>query len=140
MVEIEPKIIEAYVATGQVRLVYRHLLQIGERSLRAAEASECAGDQGKFWEMREAIYTNQDALYVTGDVAAALTYLAQQVGVDVAAYSACMQAETHRFRIESDFRVAQESGIRSRPVFEINGQRLVGVRSFEEFQRLIEAR
>lgn len=136
--EVEPKIVEAYVATGKVRLIYRHLLQIGEGSLLAAEASECAGDQGKFWEMREAIYRNQDALYVTGDVAAALTYLAQQVGVSVEEYGACMQAETHRFRIESDFRVAQEAGIRSRPVFEVNGQRIIGARPFEDFQRLIE--
>lgn len=136
--EVEPKIVAAYVAPGKVRLIYRHLLQIGEGSLLAAEASECAGDQGKFWEMREAIYRNQDALYVTGDVAAALTYLAQQVGVNVEEYGACMQAETHRFRIESDFRIAQEAGIRSRPVFEVNGQRIIGARPFEDFQRLIE--
>jgi len=42
-------------------------------------------------------------------------------------------------RIEADFRAAQDAGIRSRPVFDINGQRLVGARPFEDFQGIIDA-
>jgi protein-disulfide isomerase len=137
--ETEPKIIETYVASGKARIVYRHLLQLGEESLRAAEAAECAGDQGKFWEMRDAIYRNQVALYTTGDFDAALAYLAQTVDLDSNEYSVCMQSRTHRARIEADFRAAQDAGIRSRPVFDINGQRLVGARPFDEFQGIIDA-
>ncbi|MGQ9547089.1 MAG: Rcas_1661 family thioredoxin-like (seleno)lipoprotein [Roseiflexus sp.] len=136
--ETEPKIIETYVASGRARIVYRHLLQLGEESLRAAEAAECAGDQGKFWEMRNAIYRNQVALYTTGDFDAALAYLAQTIELDSNEYLACMQSRSHRARIEADFRAAQADGVRSRPVFDINGQRLVGARPFEEFQRIID--
>jgi protein-disulfide isomerase len=136
--EVEPAIIEAYVATGKARIVYRHLLQLGEESLRAAEAAECAGDQGKFWEMRDAIYRNQVSLYTTSDVGAALTYLAQTIDLDLDEYNVCVQSRTHRARVEADFRAAQEAGIRSRPVFDIAGTRLVGARPFAEFQEIIE--
>jgi protein-disulfide isomerase len=136
--ETEPAIIDAYVVTGKVRIVYRHLLQLGEESLRAAEAAECAGDQGKFWEMRDAIYRNQVSLYTTGDLGAALTYLAQTIDLDLNEYRVCLQSRTHRARIEADFRAAQEAGVRSRPVFDIAGTRLVGARPFEDFQAIIE--
>ncbi|MFQ3629959.1 Rcas_1661 family thioredoxin-like (seleno)lipoprotein [Roseiflexus sp.] len=136
--EIEPAIIEAYVATGKARIVYRHLLQLGEESLRAAEAAECAGDQGKFWEMRDAIYRNQTSLYTTSDVGAALAYLAQTVDLNLDEYNACLQSRRHRARIEADFRAAQDAGVRSRPVFDIAGTRLIGARPFEEFQAIIE--
>ncbi len=136
--ETEPAIIEAYVATGKARIVYRHLLQLGEESLRAAEAAECAGDQGKFWEMRDAIYRNQTSLYTTSDVGAALAYLAQTVDLNLDEYNACVQSRRHRARIEADFRAAQDAGVRSRPVFDIAGTRLIGARPFEEFQAIIE--
>lgn len=136
--EIEPALIEAYVATGKARIVYRHLLQLGEESLRAAEAAECAGDQGKFWEMRDAIYRNQASLYTTSDVGAALAYLAQTINLDLNEYYVCVQSRTHRARIEADFRAAQDAGVRSRPVFDIAGARLVGARPFEDFQAIIE--
>lgn len=137
--ETEPKIYEAYIATGKVRLVYRHLLQLGEGSLRAAEASECAGDQGKFWEMRRAIYAGQSDLYSSSSAEAALTVFAKDIGLDPGEYNACMVAQTHRAAVEADYRAATEAGVRSRPVFEINGERLIGARPYEDFERAIEA-
>lgn len=136
--ETEPAIIDAYVATGKARIVYRHLLQLGEDSLRAAEAAECAGDQGKFWEMRNAIYRNQVALYSASDLGSTLADLAQTIGLNLDEYNNCVQSRKHRARIEADFRAAQADGIRSRPVFDIAGARLVGARPFEDFQDIIE--
>ncbi|MCS6939406.1 MAG: Rcas_1661 family thioredoxin-like (seleno)lipoprotein [Roseiflexus sp.] len=138
--ETEPALIDAYVATGKARIVYRHLLQLGEDSLRAAEAAECAGDQGKFWEMRDAIYRNQVSLYSSSDLGATLAYLAQTINLNLDEYNSCVQSRKHRARIEADFRAAQDAGVRSRPVFDIAGARLVGARPFEDFQAIIERR
>jgi protein-disulfide isomerase len=137
-VETEPAILERYIATGKVRLVYRHLLQLGEGSMRAAEASECAADQGKFWEMRRAIYAGQGALYGSSSVEAALSVFAQDVGLDMGAYNECMVSRKHEQAIQADFQAAQAEGVRSRPVFDINGTRLIGARPFEDFQQLFE--
>lgn len=137
--ETEPRIYEAYIVTGKVRLVYRHLLQLGEESLRAAEASECAGDQGKFWEMRRAIYSGQSDMYASSSADAALSVFARDIGLDIGAYNACMVERPHRATIEADFRAATEAGVRSRPVFDINGTRLLGARPFDDFKQAIEA-
>ncbi len=60
--ENEPDLIEKYIKSGQARLVYRHLQQLGPGSRVLSEASECAGAQDRFWEMRELIYRRQDEL------------------------------------------------------------------------------
>jgi protein-disulfide isomerase len=50
---------DKYVANGTVKIVFRHFAFIGEESIRAAEASECANEQGKFWEMYDTLFANQ---------------------------------------------------------------------------------
>jgi protein-disulfide isomerase len=138
-VETAPQIRDTYIARGEVRLIYRHLIQLGQSSLRAAEASECAAEQDKFWEMHEAIYVGQAAIYGQTKIEGALTVFAQEIGLDLGAYNACMVSGRHRARIQADFEAAQAAGIRSRPVFDINGTRLIGARPFEDFQGAIDA-
>lgn len=136
--ETEPKIIAQYVASGQVKIVARMLAQSGEVSLRAAEAAECGGEQGKFWEMRSAIFLEQGRLF-GGETDSMLTGIASGVGLDTAAFGACMLAGTYRESILAGFEAAKQEGIRTRPVFDINGTRLIGAQPYEEFIRVIDA-
>jgi protein-disulfide isomerase len=140
-VETEPKIIAEYVLSGKVKLVYRHLAQIGEGSISTAEASECAADQGRFWPMRELLYTRQDDVYASSEIGATLSGFAQDLGLDSAPFNTCMQNHTHLAAVQADYRATQAEGVRSRPVFDIEpgGQRLIGGQSFSVFQRLLDA-
>lgn len=137
--ETEPKLIEQYIATGKLKLIYRHLVQMGEGSQLTAEASECAADQGKFWEMRAMLYSRQDEIYGSTDVRATLAGFAQDLGLDAGAFGECMQSGTHREAVQADFRAAQAEDIRSRPVFDIAGQRILGAQPLERFQQVIDA-
>jgi protein-disulfide isomerase len=137
-VETEPAIIKTYVATGKVKLVYRHLLQLGDVSVRASEASECAADQGKFWEMRGLLYERQRDLYDASRLDATLDAFAQELGLDTAAFGECMQSHKHLELVQADYQAAQAEGIRARPTFDINGERLVGAQPFAVFEQLIE--
>lgn len=128
----------AYIATGKVKLIYRHLAQLGDLSVRAAEASECAADQGKFWQMRSQIYKRQSEVY-SGDPATTLTGFARDLGLDTQTFAACLQSGKHRAAVEADYRAAQDEGVRSRPVFDINGTQLIGAQTFDVFQRVIDA-
>jgi len=139
-VETEPQIISSFIATGKARLVYRHLLQLGEQTARASEASECAADQGQFWKMRFSLYRRQSELYQSGDLEATLADLAGDIGLDTQQFGACMAKSPHRSEIEADYQAAQAEGIRTRPAFIINGRRLVGALPFEQFQQAIEGR
>jgi protein-disulfide isomerase len=138
-VETEPKITEEYIASGKVKLIYRHLLQIGDSSVRTAEASECAADQGAFWQMHNMLYARQDEVYAAGDLDTTLVGFAGDLGLDTGAFGECMQSNKHLQFVQDDFRAAQAEGVQSRPVFDIAGTRLVGSLPFATFQKQIEA-
>ncbi len=136
MLETEPQIVEQYIATGKVKLVYRHLQQLGEGSQLLSEASECAADQGRFWEMRQAIYARYSQLY--GDTRAETEAAAAEAGVDVAALGACLDAGTHTAAVSADYAASQAEGVRSRPVFRIGEQTLIGGQPFAVFQEIFD--
>jgi protein-disulfide isomerase len=140
-VETEPKIIAEYITTGKAKLVYRHLMQIGEGSVVTAEASECAADQGAFWPMRAALYTRQSEVYAAADLGATLAGFAQDLGLDAAAFKDCMQTHKHLDAVQADYRAATADGVRSRPVFDFapGGQRIVGAQPFRVFQQQLDA-
>ena len=139
VLEIEPQIIKDYIATGKVKMVYRHLLQLGDGSLRAGEASECAADQGKFWPMRQMLYARQRGLYSGADLDATLAGFASDLGLDAAAFGDCMQAHKHQQFVQDDYRAAVAAGVQFRPVFDINGAKLTGGLPFATFQKQIDA-
>jgi protein-disulfide isomerase len=138
-VETEPKIVASYIATGKVKLVYRHLVQIGPGSMRTAEASECAADQSKFWPMHDTLYARQDEVYSAADLDATLVGFAKDLGLDTTPFSDCMQSHKRREAVLADYQAAQAAGVRSRPVFDVAGQRIIGGQPFTVFQKLIDA-
>jgi protein-disulfide isomerase len=135
--ENEPQLVESYVKPGKLRIVYRHLFQISDSGVRLAEANECAGEQGKYWEMRAQLYEHQGDLY-GGDVDASLTQIAGALQLDTGAFTSCLQAGAHRAAAEADYAATQDAGIRARPVFDINGDRLIGFQPFRVFQQRID--
>ena len=81
------QIVEAY--PNDVSVEYRHFpLSFHDKAQRAAEASECANEQGKFWEYHDLLFANQSAL----DEASLTTYAGQVAGLDAAKFTACMAA------------------------------------------------
>jgi protein-disulfide isomerase len=107
----------------QVRFVFRHfpLAEVHPHARLAAEAAEAAGAQGKFWEMHDALFTNQRAL----ELPDLLTY-ADDIGLDRARFIRDLQE--HRFlpKVRRDFMEGVRSGVNGTPSFFINGQRWNG--------------
>lgn len=119
-------------------MIYRHLLQLGDGSRALAEASECAGDQGKFWEVRELIYGRQSELAGTV-VFATVQPLVVAAGLDEAAFKQCFEQRRFQQQVENDYTAAQREGISGRPVLVINGTRIVGAQSFTQYQKVLDA-
>jgi protein-disulfide isomerase len=117
----------------QVRFVFRHypLVDVHPHALAAAEAAECAGGQGKFWEMHACLFEHQTHL----DRKHLLRYGAD-LGLDIARYTAELDDEFYRQRVLEHIDSGKRSGVRGTPGFFVNG-RIVDV-SFG-LQRLLEA-
>ena len=136
--ETEPKLIEEYVRTGKARLVYRHLVQLGAGSQALAEASECAGAQGRFWEMREMLYARQSDLSgVTGY--AGVAPLVQELELDQPKFQQCMDQHDFQKQVEVDAEAAQREGVVSRPVMDIAGTRIIGAQPIQRFREVLDA-
>jgi protein-disulfide isomerase len=115
------------------RWVYRHfpLTTIHASALQAAEAAECAGDQGRFWQYADALFQRQQKLSP-----AELSSIAADVGIDAAKFGPCLASEQHRQRVLDD---AQAGGARisGTPTFYINGKRFEGVLPLQTLEQLV---
>jgi protein-disulfide isomerase len=92
----------------------------------AAEAAEAAGAQGKFWEMHDLIYENQEALEPED-----LSQYAATVGLDVPRLVKELQTGVYVPRVREDFQAGVRAGVNGTPTFFINGERFDGVPDFE---------
>jgi len=107
----------------KLRFVFRNfpLAEMHPHAARAAEAAEDADAQGKFWEMHDMLYENQQNLED-----ADLTGYANRLGLDEKKFAAAMKAEKSDARIQADFMSGAESGVNGTPSFFINGVRFDG--------------
>jgi len=130
-----PQIKEQYIKTGKVKLVYRDFpLSFHENAQKAAEAAECAGEQGKFFEMHDMIFERG----VQGGVSAFKSY-ASRIGLDTAKFNKCLDSGAMASEIEKDIRDGTNAGIRGTPGFIINGKLVSGAQPFSVFKAAIDS-
>lgn len=134
----------AYVRTGRARIIYVNLpLSTHKEAFPAAEAAMCAGAQGRFWQMHDRLFATQREWSGQPDAVARFERLAQEVGVDVAAYRDCTANDRTATLIVADAMQAAEARINGTPTFILNsrnGQRaLTGAVPFDQFSREIDA-
>ena len=127
------KLVEKNYA-DRVRLVYRQfpLTNSHPNAQKAAEASLCANEQRRFWDFYDALFSDQSRLDVPS-----LKQRAQALGLDVAAFNACLDSGSQAAAIQKDRDDARRMGVNSTPTVFING-RLLGGRSYAEIQEVIE--
>ena len=127
---------DKYVKTGKVRIVFNHFAFIGDESTRAAEASECANAQGKFWEFTDTLFNNQAGENQGAFSDANLEKFAQQVGLDMTQYKTCMDQNTYLGKVQASSTGASQRGVDSTPTLFINGQKAVGAISLATFESI----
>jgi protein-disulfide isomerase len=152
--EVENQVVESYVKPGKVQFTARSAgnwvsrnIGGGVESQNSVMASYCAADQGKFWEMYDALYTN-----VLGEEAGSFTSrrlqaIAESIGLDMQQFNSCFTSNKYMEVANQDFKDAQAAGIHGTPYFVItytvNGQThtdtIDGARPFSTFQEKLDA-
>lgn len=136
--EIKPQLIADYVDTGKVQLEFRDLAFLGQESLDAAEASWCAGDQGKYWEFHDTLFANQSGENEGAFARARLVEMATGIGLDVTTFESCIDGDTHEASVQASNEQAAADGVTSTPTLIIDGEKLVGLGSYDELRDRIE--
>ncbi|MBE0697447.1 MAG: DsbA family protein, partial [Anaerolineaceae bacterium] len=119
----------------KIRMVYRDfpLYSIHPSAESAAIAANCAGEQNRYWDYGDLLFTHQDSLNTQ-------TYekLAQDLKLDLSSFKQCIAENRYKDEVDADFNFASELGVRSTPTFFINGLAVVGAQPFEVFEQIID--
>jgi len=132
---IEPTLAEVQKTYGdKVKLVWKHQpLPMHPQAIPAAEAAEAAREQGKFWEMHDKLFQNQQQLG-----AQPYDQFAKELGLDVGRFDASRQSGRGRARIQEDQAVAGRIGVDGTPTLFVNGERIVGAVPFDTIKAAID--
>lgn len=119
----------------RLHYVYRDfpVVELHPRARQAAQAAECARDQGRFWQFHDKLFQNQSRL----SQSQFLQY-ASQINLDTDEFSDCINSEKHMDEIQEDYEAGVAAGVRGTPTFFINGIRIPGSIPEDTMEILIE--
>jgi protein-disulfide isomerase len=131
--EAAPVVEELRQEYGQrVEFLFKHFA-LHKNSEKAAEASECARDQGKFWEYHDLLFANQDSLDLDS-----LKSRASEIGLDRQMFDKCLDSGEKYALVRADYQQAVQLGIPGTPTFFVNDKVIQGVSSATDFEKVID--
>jgi len=113
--------------------VYRDFPILGPQSEKAAQAAECADEQGKFWQYHDKLYGNQQAVETEN-----LKQHAESLGLNTTKFNECLDSGKMASEVEKDFQDGQSYGVSGTPAFFINGILVSGAQPYSAFEQIIE--
>jgi protein-disulfide isomerase len=119
----------------KIRFVYRDfpLSSIHSEAEAAAEAADCAGEQGRYYDYHDKLFSGEVELS-----SAAYMQYAQELGLDQVKFKDCVSSQRFKNEVMTDYQAGANLGVRSTPTFFINGVALIGAQPFEAFQEVID--
>lgn len=115
-----------------------HFTILGPESVLSAQASECAADQGRFWEYHDSLFENQAGKNKGGFSRDNLKRFANEIGLDTSAFNQCLDSDPYLSIIQEQTGYASSLGFQGTPAFLVNGKALIGMQTFEDMQKYIE--
>jgi len=121
---------------GDVRLVYKHFPLDGHPNARkAAEASECASEQGKFWEYHDKLFENMEGGYSLEK----FKQWAKDLKLNATEFNSCLDTGKFAQKVQDDFLEGADKGVTGTPATFVNGQLVSGAQSYESFKQIIDS-
>jgi len=139
--QVGERLREEYIAEGKVKMVFRNFQFLGPESTAAAEAAECAKDQGKFWAFHDAIYDEEtrDGREHNGNLNRDFfVRTAQALDLNAGDFSSCIDSGKYAAQVAADTEAASAVGVNSTPTTYINGRLVRGAVPYEQFKAVIE--
>ncbi len=133
------QLLEEFIEPGLVSLEYHYVAFLGPGSVRAAQAAECANDQGAFWEMHDLLFLRQASGAFTEENLKDFAREVQGVKKDfnVGEFDSCLSSEAKKSIVEAQMKDADRQGVNSTPTFFVNGEKISGNQSIEAMRTTI---
>ncbi len=134
-----PQLKKDYIDTGRVRYVFKDFpLSFHEKAKPASLAAECAGEQGKYWEMHDKLFGEQERWVKSNTPTDVFKDFAKELKLDVKQFDKCLDSEKYMDEITADMREGIDAGVQGTPAFFINGQFLSGAQPYQVFKQIID--
>lgn len=134
-----PGIMDDYVKTGKAKFAYRHYAFLGQESIWAAQASECANEQDKFWEYHDYLFTHQGAENSGAFAKDKLVGFATSLGLNTDQFKKCLDSDKYLEKVKSDTEDGQKAGVDGTPATFVNGKLISGAQSYSAFKAAIDS-
>ena len=137
----EAAIINEYVKKGKARFTFKQYPFLGEESVRAAGASKCAQEQGKFWEYHDVLFDRQmqNAGENIGVFSAEnLKRIADNVGLNEGMFEKCLASGKYTQTVLDEMEEGRQAGVENTPTVFINGRKTEGALTFDAYTAIIE--
>lgn len=134
-----PELKSKYIDTGKAKFVFMNFSFLGEESDKAAKASLCAFDQGKFWEYHDLLYEKQAGENSGIFVDANLKQFAKDLNLNTADFNSCYDTDKHKSDLAEQVSKAMQYGVQSTPTVFINGIKYQGIYSASDYGVVIDS-
>jgi protein-disulfide isomerase len=145
----EPDVRKTFVLSGKVLYKYYDFpLPMHKNTQAASMAAACANEQGKFWEMHDALFGGQDqwglsadetGTEVTDDPKPIFAGYARTIGLNTTQWEQCFDSKKYQGRVDANAAEALRRNVESTPTFYVNGHKAEGAMSFDEMKKLVDA-
>ena len=118
----------------RIHFVYREYPLPNHANARpAAEAGQCANEQGKFWPYHDQLFAHPSKL-----AGPDLKQHAAEIGLNTAQFDSCVDSHKLKAKVDADMKDGEEAGVNGTPAFFINGRMLSGAQPYEAFKKIID--
>ncbi len=130
------KIVKEY--GDKIQIVYRHFpLSFHSNAEKAAEASECAAEQGKFWEMHDKIFEAN----LAGEMSVAKwKEVAKKLGLNTSKFNDCLDSGKYASKISQQMNEGSAAGVEGTPATFVNGELVSGALPYDQFKQIIDSK
>lgn len=135
------KVSPDYIETGKLRVIFRNFAFLTPQSVQAAQASECALDQGadKFWQYHDLLFSKRGTGLTAYSRPRLETY-ARQIGLDLAAFRSCLDSGVKAGKVQADLDEGRSQGVEGTPTWFLNGQMLSGELPENQLRQLLDSK
>ena len=140
----EHLLLENYIETGKVKMIFKDFTIIGPDSINAAHGAHCANDQDKFWDYHDILYNNWTGENNGWASSQNLLSFAQEIGLDVDEWTQCMKEARHSEIILKSKQDGRDLGITGTPAFFVIGPdnkitKISGAKPYESFEEIFDS-
>jgi protein-disulfide isomerase len=133
------QVMDSYKGNPDVSFVFRHFpLDIHPNAIPASLSAEAAGEQGKYWEMYDKLYQNQNEWASLNNPLDTFVRYAKEIGINEGQFKSAVEQRKHINIVNADYDDGEAAGVTSTPTFFLNGEKLVGVPDPNELKQKID--